>query len=251
MTEQEKQNAFENARKKIIGMNRQRFGIGTLSEKTVHAVLKNYFAPDEDNQEIPINEYVADIYKGGEIFEIQTRQFYKMREKLKTFLPQYPVTICYPIAKEKNLIWIDPETGDLSDKRKSPMKQSVYSVFPELYAIKDFLKDPNLRFRLVLMAMDEYKIADGWGKKNHKNPTKFDRVPTALIEEVEINCPEDYMQFVPIDLPEEFTVKDFSKSAHIKSDLAKVVLNILFFVGTVERTGKIKNAYLYKVNEKI
>ena len=38
--------AFENAKKKIIGIDRQRLGIGTLSEKTVHAILKNYYQPD-------------------------------------------------------------------------------------------------------------------------------------------------------------------------------------------------------------
>ena len=37
--------AFENAKKKIVGVDRQRLGIGTLSEKTVHAILKNYFRP--------------------------------------------------------------------------------------------------------------------------------------------------------------------------------------------------------------
>ena len=53
--------AFEEAKKKIIGVDRQRIGIGTLSEKTVHAILKNYYEPDEDHQEIPIENYVADI----------------------------------------------------------------------------------------------------------------------------------------------------------------------------------------------
>ena len=32
---------FEAAKKKIIGQSRERNGIGTLAEKTVHAVLKN------------------------------------------------------------------------------------------------------------------------------------------------------------------------------------------------------------------
>ena len=40
---------FEEAKKKVIGRDRQRLGIGTLSEKTVHAVLKNYYEPDEEH----------------------------------------------------------------------------------------------------------------------------------------------------------------------------------------------------------
>ena len=46
---------FESAKNKIIGIKRNRNGIGTLSEKTVHAILKNYYEPDEDYHEIPVN----------------------------------------------------------------------------------------------------------------------------------------------------------------------------------------------------
>ena len=51
MTDKER---FEWARDKIVGTEREKQGIGTLSEKTVHAVLKNFYAPDEDMHEIPI-----------------------------------------------------------------------------------------------------------------------------------------------------------------------------------------------------
>ena len=240
-------NNFEQAKKKIIGTDRQRLGIGTLSEKTVHAILKNYYEPDEDRQEIPIENYVADIYADGEIIEIQTRQFDKLRDKLKVFLPLYPVTIVYPIPREKWLIWIDEESGELSNKRKSPKKGNAYMVFPELYKIKMFLKDPNIRIRPVLLDMEEYRLLNGWSKDKKKGSSRFDRIPTALVEEVEIGCLEDYMQFVPYDLPEQFTTKDFAKAAHIQTTLAQVTLNILHHVGVVERVGKQGKAYLYEV----
>ena len=53
---------FEQAREKIIGSDRERIGIGTLSEKTLHAILKNFYEPDEDKQEIPVDRFVADIF---------------------------------------------------------------------------------------------------------------------------------------------------------------------------------------------
>ena len=55
---------FEAARNKIMGADRVRQGIGTLSEKTIHAVLKNYYAPDADMHEIPLEGFVADIFTG-------------------------------------------------------------------------------------------------------------------------------------------------------------------------------------------
>lgn len=240
---------FEEAKQKIIGTDRQRLGIGTLSEKTVHAVLKNYYEPDEDCQEIPIENYVADIYRDGKITEIQTRGFDRMREKLKAFLPLYPVTIVYPIPREKWLIWIDEESGELSKKRKSPAKGSPYLAFKELYRIKMFLKDPNLRIKLVLLDMEEYRLLNGWSKDKKKGSTRYDRIPTELVKEVEITCIQDYMQFVPYELPEQFTVKEFAKAAHIPPKLAQIVLQILHDLEIVRRIGKKGNAYLYEVRD--
>lgn len=241
--------AFQAAKDKIIGVDRQRFGIGTLSEKTVHAILKNFYQPDEDHQEIPIENYIADIYADGEIMEIQTRQFNKMRNKLNVFLPLYPVTIVYPIPREKWVIWIDEESGELSKPRKSPKKGTPYTVFPELYKIKMFLKDPKLRLKLVLMDMEEYKLLNGWSNDKKKGSSRYDQIPTELIEEIDIKCPEDYMQFVPYELQDEFTVKEFGKAAHIPSTLAGTVVNILCYMGTIEHVGKRGRAYLYMVKE--
>ncbi len=241
--------AFEEAKRKIIGIDRQRLGIGTLSEKTVHAILKNYYEPDEDRQEIPIENYVADIFAGGEIIEIQTRQFDKLRGKLSAFLPLYPVTIVYPIPREKWIIWIDEETGELSGKRKSPLKGSPYTVFPELYRIKAFLKDPHLRFRLVLLDMEEYKLLNGRGKNRKIRASRYDRIPTELVQEMEIDCPRDFMQFVPLELENAFTSREFAKAAHISLPLAQTALNILYHMETVLRVGKKGKLYLYEINE--
>ena len=239
--------AFEAARKKVIGVDRQRLGIGTLSEKTVHAILKNYYEPDEDRQEIPVERYVADIYANGEIIEIQTRQFNKMRNKLTAFLPLYPVTIVYPSPFEKWIIWVDEETGELSRKRKSPVRGNPYIAFVELYKIKMFLKDPNLRVRLVLMNMEEYKLLNGWSRDKKRGASRYDRIPVELVQEIEINCAQDYMQFVPSELEGEFTSKEFAAAAHISVTLAQTVLNILYHVGIVTRTGKKGKQYLYDV----
>lgn len=241
--------AFEAAKQKIIGIDRQRLGIGTLSEKTIHAVVKNFYQPDEDHQEIPIENYVADIYNDGEIIEIQTRSFNRLRPKLECFLPLYPVTVVYPIPREKWVIWVDEETGELSKPRRSPLKGTPYTAFPELYKIKAYLKHPNLRLRFLLIDMEEYKLLNGWSRDRKKGSTRYDRIPTELVEEVELERPEDYLQFVPYELPDRFTVKDFARTAHIPARLAGIVINILTYIGTITRVGKLGRSYLYEVPE--
>ena len=240
--------AFEEAKRKVIGIDRQRLGIGTLSEKTVHAILKHYYEPDEDRQEIPIENYVADICANGEIIEIQTRQFDKMRNKLSAFLPRYPVTIVYPIPREKWIIWIDEESGELSKKRKSPLKGNPYLIFPELYKIKMFLKHPNLRLRLVFLDMEEYKLLNGRSRDKKKGSMRYDRIPAALLDEIRINGREDYFGLIPEGLPERFTAKDFGEQIRERKEIAALVLNILHDLDVVERCGRSGRYYLYRIS---
>lgn len=238
---------FEQAKQKIIGMNRERQGIGTLGEKTIHAVLKNYYAPDCEMQEIPIENFVADIFTGTEIIEIQTRSFNVMRRKLDTFLKQYPVTIVHPIPRIKWVSWIDEETGEASPKRKSPKKGNPYQAFVELYKIRPFLKNENLHFKFALIDMEEYRLLNGWSRDKKRGSERFDRIPLEFVEEVCIDRREDYMQFVPFDLPEPFTSREFAKCAKIPMRLANVVLLILTDLSVVTRVDKQGNCYLYEL----
>jgi len=56
--------------------------IGTYSEKSIHSELKNFYESDKSKQEIPVDKYIADIFNGKEIIEIQTGQFYRLKENL-------------------------------------------------------------------------------------------------------------------------------------------------------------------------
>ena len=118
---------FEYALDQVVGKTHIRDGIGTLSEKTVHAVLKYYYEQDQSHHEIILEKSVADIFTGSEVIEIQTRALYRLKPKLEKFLPLYPVTVVYPISYDKWVCWINEETGEITQKRKSPKKRKSLS----------------------------------------------------------------------------------------------------------------------------
>lgn len=242
---------FESAKNKIIGIKRNRNGIGTLSEKTVHAILKNYYEPDEDYHEIPVNGYVADIYRDGNIIEIQTANFNKLRNKLDVFLNDYQVTVVYPMPYIKWLSWLDEETGYIGPKRKSPKKGNPYEAFYQLYKIKSYLTNPNIRIKIVMMNMEEIRLLNGWSKDKKKGSSRFDRIPTEIVEEIDLYSLEDYMQMVPIELVETFCSKDYAKASHLSIGMAQTALNILTYTGTVKKIGKRGNEILYNINENV
>ena len=242
---------FDLARSGIITLApRERHGIGMQSEKTLHAVLKNYIDADEDHQEIPVDNFIADIYHDGHITEIQTAQMGAMRAKLSCFLPQYPVRIVYPIPAQKWVIWVDPDTGRPIKRNRSPLRGSFFHAFRELYRIRSFLSDPNLSFELLLVDMDEYRLLDGWSRDKKRGSHRYDRIPLRLQDRMILECPQDYMQFVPEGLQEPFTSAQFAKAAGFRKDGFSTVLLLLTEMGVVERIGKKGNAYLYIVTQK-
>lgn len=235
----------------IINREKNSNKIGTLGEKTVHAVLKYYLEPSETLHEQKIVSYYADIAREldnekTEIVEIQTGNFNVLRKKLDCFLTFANVTIVYPIPYRKWISWIDEETGEVTKKRKSPKMGSFYMVFPELYKIKSYLKNPNLNIQLLLIDMEEYRLLNGWSVDKKKGSSRHDRIPVALEEELVLQSAEDYQVFVSDGLPEKFTSKEFQKASKLTLSKAQTALNILYYMGVVERVGKQGNAYIYR-----
>lgn len=241
------QTELESAIRKTLDKQVSRKGIGTLGEKTLHSVLKLYFEPDEDKHEVALDGYFADIYNQTGVIEIQTRQLNKLRDKLAVFLNHYTVTVVYPCPYNKWIYWVDPETLETTGKKRlSSRHYNEYDAFFELYKIKSFLKNPNLHIRLLLMDVEDYKLLNGWNETGKKGSWRYDRIPVGVRRIIELDQPEDYMTFLPLELKEKFTVKDYSKTCGISEDTARMVLNILYYLGVVSRVGKEGNAFLYE-----
>lgn len=237
---------FELALLKVIGHTTEPNGIGTLKEKTIHAVLKNYYASDSSEQEQRIEGFVADIFTQGKIIEIQSRNFNTLRKKLETFLPLYNVTIVYPIPATKWLSWIDETTGEITSRRKSPKKGSIYAIIPELYRIKPFLGHPNLHFILTFIDVEEYRLLNGWNHTKKRGSTRHDGIPKNLVNEIYLDTPTDFTCFLPHTLPSYFTTKDLQKETKISQSIATTCLHILYHLGIIKRIGKQGKAYLYE-----
>ncbi len=240
------QTLFSEACYQMIGALQGQNGIGTLQEKTIHSVLKYYYAPNPDYHEVKIGPFVADICIDGELFEVQTRNFHKMREKLSYFLQEYDVTIIYPVAHTKWLSWLDMETGELSPKRKSPKTGTLYQIVPELYRIKMFINNPKLHFIISLIDVEETRYLNGWSKNKKKGSSRMDGIPVGIFDEIRIDTLSDYNKFLPDILPESFTSGDLRKAAKISQKTASTLLNILSEIQIVERIGKKGRSYLYQ-----
>ena len=245
-------------------------GIGTFSEKRLHRILKYYFCEDESCHEVRIKPdgtavidpeersrgaesgrggFIADIFKDGEIIEIQTGGFYPLKQKLEFYLnnTEYNVTVVHPIAAKKWVTWINTEDGSLGKRSRSPKKGVASDVFPEIFWLSHLMKNDRLHFKIMLLEIDEYRLLDGWGNGGKRGSNRYDRVPSELMDIVDFDACDYAKILVPQELPEEFTSGDFSKLAKLKGRKLAYALKLLCLTGDAERCGKRGNGYIYRL----
>lgn len=223
----------------------KRYNIGTLSEGTLHMVMKYFACPDMNYHEVPVLGYIADILEGDVITEIQTRDFRNLDKKLEAFLPSYKVDVIFPVAYVKRICRIEKETGDVSKARRSPKKGRVQEILPELFYIKRHLSHPNLRIYICLLEITEFRCDN---PKRRGRTVRYDRVPTAYVSHMAVGTGE-YSKLLPPELPEEFTAAEFSKLCGLCGVRLSVSIKTLCDIGVIEKTGKRGRAYIYKITD--
>ncbi len=227
-------------------------GIGTLNEKRLHAVIKRFISPDITRHEIKIAElseksgasgYVADILTAeGDIYEVQTGSLFPLRGKLLWYLENTDlcVSVVYPVPYITWLCWIDPESGKIGGKRRSPKRGGLADISRELYWIREFIGKRRFGLQILFINMEEYRIQNGWDKTGKRGSERYERIPVGLEGIAYLNDAEDYKVFLPENLPAEFTASQYAKATGIRGKSTYSTLKILCGLGLAERTGEKK-----------
>lgn len=223
-------------------------GFGSQKEKTVHSFLKSFYSGNPDYEEVMSDGFICDVLKEDNVIEIQSKYFYRLREKLLVLLEKYKVMIVFPVAHQKTLEWISPVTGEIVSRKKSPKKGDIYDFLPEAYGIRDLLKHPNLSFCISLIDITESKLLDGYGKERKIRSTKYDRRPERYHKEYFVSDIKDYVMFVPHGL-ETFDRQEYAKAVKLNQHDASTALTLLSYLGVVEKIGVRNRKYIYKIKE--
>lgn len=222
--------------------------VGTQNEKLIHAALKNYCTAGSDEQEIKIGDFYADAVCEDGIFEIQTRQLYRLRGKLRTFLEYSRVTVVYPLACVLGTVYINEESGEVAKETAPRRINSLLKVFEELYSLREFLCEDDLRIIIARLNIQKRVYFRGndipnLSSRYERKKCRIEKFPLELLDEIILESKADYGRFLPEGLPEEFTKKEFAKAA--KESSSSLRLEVLRTVGLIEKTGKKGNSYLY------
>ncbi len=244
-------------------------GIGTLGEKQMHAAIKRFICPDESRHEILIDgselcinrddggndnkrkkrRFVADVLDGNTIYEIQTGPFSPLREKINWILEntRYNIVVIHPIAETKWINYINAKTGDVEKRQRSPQKGKFTDIAGELYFFRDFLQNPRFSLVLLMMEAEQYKKNTVKDARRRPRYRKYELIPVSLLSAYVFKNARDYRIFLPEELPDPFTVKDYSAATKIRGMEAYSIVKTLVQLELIEEAGKLGRAAAYRI----
>jgi len=222
--------------------------IGTLTEKSLHAAIKDYLAQPGDQIETSLDGYVIDILRGDQLIEIQTRNFSAMKRKLNALLRAgHHVRVVHPLPVVK---WIVRQTGngELIGRRKSPTQRRPVEVFRQLVYIPHLLPHPNLSVEVLLTHQEEIWRDDGQGSWRRKHWSLYDHRLLEVIGRAGFESADDYLGLIPGDLPRPFTNRELAHALKITPGLAGKMTYTLRAAGWLTEVGKRGRALLFSLN---
>lgn len=219
--------------------------IGTLSEKSLHASLKEWVSQPGDEFEVKVDGFFIDVVRDQTLIEIQTRHLYAMKRKLKKLLANgHEIRLLHPIAKEK---WIVRETavGESINRRKSPKRGKTLDIFKELVRLTGLIPHPNLTIEVLLTQEEEILRDDGKGSWRRKRWSVYDRLLLDVVHQQTFADKSDYLAVIPEALERPFTNKTLAQALAIRPDLATKITYTLCKMDLLEISGKQGRSNLY------
>ncbi len=238
--------------------------INTYKESSLHSTLKKLYSMEEGSRtEVSADGHIYDILtKDENVIEIQTKNLGKLKEKLLDALTKgRKVKVVHPIPVRKTIETYD-QKGNLISKRKSPKKESLYSLFNELKGIYPLITKENFSLEVILIEMIEIRTKTDKPEQSENKRRRFkrdwqktDKKLVEIIETRTFDSYKDYLKLLPQNLPEKFSTaeikEEFKKDDDIPANAcsyANLIVWTLSKAGLIKQTGKKGNLKLYKID---
>ncbi|MFW9919518.1 MAG: hypothetical protein ACFFED_07950 [Candidatus Thorarchaeota archaeon] len=225
-------------------MSSEDFGIGTLSERSLHASLKEWYRRPEDELEVQVEGYVIDIVREGLLIEIQTRNFGALKDKLMALIPNHRIRLVHPVPRVR---WVVREGLDGTEisRRKSPKTSNVLAVFEELVSIPTILVHHNFELEVLEVFEEQVMQKDGKGSWKRKGWSVVDRRLIDVAERHLFTTPQDLVGLLPPDLVVPFTSTELAMALGCTRRIAQKITYCLRKMKILRTRGKRNRAMLH------
>jgi hypothetical protein len=225
--------------------------IGTLSEKSLHSSLKDWYAQPGDRLETKLDGFHIDIVRKKLLIEIQTMNFSSQRRKLNSLVEKHRLRLVYPIAQEKWIVRLGADGLTQIGRRKSPKRGTIFHLFEELVSIPNLIKNRNFSLEVLLIREEEIRCDDGQGSWRRKGLSIVDHHLIGVVDQILFRKPSDFLSLIPSDMPEPFSTEVLAKGIEQPRWLAQKMAYCLRNMGAIDIVGKRGNSILYSISSQV
>lgn len=263
--------------------------INTFNESALHKTLKTFYSVRENaSEEVAVGRWICDlITPAGDVIEIQNKNVSALAEKIASLLEsrradrkRRRVTVVHPIVREK-IIELYSKEGELLSRRKSPKKESVYSMLRELTGLAaarvrgaPLLLAPNFTLLCPDISVTEKRVkcaspaqAKNGRRRFLKDWNKAGKALLTIGAETKFSGAKDYLALLPSGLlnescsnySNEFSSKELralflaqkNKSGAAAANLLLWILHKMELIERVspEQVPHAGRAYYYRIKE--
>ncbi len=219
-------------------------------ETTLHRQLKDYFRQSDSQLEVRLGRYRIDVVNGNRLVEIQRSGLASIRSKVQKLLEDgHVVDVVKPLIRRKRLVKLDSIDGRQVDRRWSPKKGTVLSIFDELLYFTRVFPHPNLTLITPLIDIEEIRYP-GQGKRRRRKKDAFqvkDQKILEMGEMVSYSTVRDLHQLLPAELPRKFDTAELAKVLCVPRWQAQQIAYVLRKTSAAIETGKRGNAIVCRL----
>ncbi len=212
---------------------------------TIHRQLADRYAGDGGLTEVKVARFVVDVVVGRQFIEIQLGSFHKIRPKLEHLCRLGPTVLVFPIAREKRIIKLAPDSDAEQSRRRSPRRGSVLDITPELPWICDLIPNGNFAVDVVLTREDEYRRDCRRGRHWRRKYEIINRELLSVVRTVRLDQPADYLRLLPRRLRQPVTNRSLAGRLGRHRRIAQTLTSSLRKMGAIEAAGRTGEGIYY------
>ncbi len=217
-------------------------------ETSLHRSLKQLYADDEAQVEVPLAGYRIDAISGDQLIEIQHASLAAIRDKISDLLKHREVLVVKPVVVQKTLVKRVRKNGPVQSRRKSPKRGVVLDVFDELVYFTRVFPHPRLTLDVLLVDVEEWRYP-GQGRRRRRRAGDFqveDQKLTDVREVHRLRTTDDLRQLLPSGLPTPFHTGHLAEQLGVDRGMAQKIVYCFREMGAARQVGKQGNTRLYR-----
>ena len=217
-------------------------------ETSLHRELKRRYAdPDDVRVEVRHGRFRIDAVRGRELVEIQHGSLAAIRDKIRVLLADHRVCVVKPIVASKLLVKRSHKNGEIVDRRLSPRRETLLTLFDELVYFTKVFPHPRLTLEAVLVEIEEWRYP-GHGRRRRWRANDFvveDQILCGVVGTCRLAKAADLRALLPDDLPQPFQTAELGAALAVPRHVAQRIAYCLRETGAVREIGKAGNTRIY------